>query len=397
MGSIDVYTAAYEALLHDDDIVSGTVNGSGHLILTKRGGGTIDAGSVIGPAGAAGSNVRLWDIAVGYITGDVVAFSGRLYKALNSNTNKCPPLYQTNWQPISGAYIDQWPSIDPYFLGDQLSNAWETFWKTGTSTVSITTAGGEFETMGQGAKVVLGASSSQRLYEKAEVLVTAGEYIQVRARVKLSVTAPQFTMECQLLQNDKLNTPAPLSTGLSVTSGGDLAATNGWTWLTWTIAVVDAKPRAMVNLIPKTTAVGGATAFIDRVEIRRYKDQYSYPIDWTGMTLINGWLHYDTGVATPPNPLFGSGRPAMYMRHPGGQMELEGIIRSGVIGNNPFFIMPAGTRCRAMGGALGERHFAAASNSAFGIGQANSDGMMRAQVGSNAWFDLNCFRYKAEA
>jgi hypothetical protein len=37
-------------------IVSGTVNGSGHLILTKHDGSTIDAGYVVGPAGSGGTS-----------------------------------------------------------------------------------------------------------------------------------------------------------------------------------------------------------------------------------------------------------------------------------------------------------------------------------------------------
>lgn len=35
-------------------VVSGTVNGAGHLILTKHDGSTIDAGYVVGPTGPEG-------------------------------------------------------------------------------------------------------------------------------------------------------------------------------------------------------------------------------------------------------------------------------------------------------------------------------------------------------
>src|SRR5258705_7201658 len=48
-------TAARMQVIADASIVSGTVNGSGHLILTKSGGGTVDAGDVIGPPGPTGA------------------------------------------------------------------------------------------------------------------------------------------------------------------------------------------------------------------------------------------------------------------------------------------------------------------------------------------------------
>lgn len=48
-------TAAAMLAIANASVVSGAVNsGTGHLILTERGGGTIDAGNVIGPPGTGG-------------------------------------------------------------------------------------------------------------------------------------------------------------------------------------------------------------------------------------------------------------------------------------------------------------------------------------------------------
>lgn len=52
MGIVQVFTAARMAAIEAASVISGAVNGvSGHLILTKHDGSTIDAGNVVGPAG----------------------------------------------------------------------------------------------------------------------------------------------------------------------------------------------------------------------------------------------------------------------------------------------------------------------------------------------------------
>lgn len=56
MGTVEVKTADAMQAIADASIVSGSVNsGTGHLTLTKSGGGTIDAGNVVGPTGATGA------------------------------------------------------------------------------------------------------------------------------------------------------------------------------------------------------------------------------------------------------------------------------------------------------------------------------------------------------
>lgn len=54
MATVTGITQAKATAIENASIVDGDVNGSGHLILTKHDGSTIDAGSVIGPAGANG-------------------------------------------------------------------------------------------------------------------------------------------------------------------------------------------------------------------------------------------------------------------------------------------------------------------------------------------------------
>jgi hypothetical protein len=54
MATVTVFTAARMEAIEGSSVVSGTVNGSGHLILTKHDGTTLDAGDVIGPVGPQG-------------------------------------------------------------------------------------------------------------------------------------------------------------------------------------------------------------------------------------------------------------------------------------------------------------------------------------------------------
>lgn len=54
MATVTVFTAARMEAIEGSSVVSGTVNGSGHLILTKHDGTTLDAGDVTGPTGPQG-------------------------------------------------------------------------------------------------------------------------------------------------------------------------------------------------------------------------------------------------------------------------------------------------------------------------------------------------------
>jgi microcystin-dependent protein len=52
MATVTGATASKVQAIEDDEVSSGAVNAAGHMILTKKGGGTIDAGRVIAPAGS---------------------------------------------------------------------------------------------------------------------------------------------------------------------------------------------------------------------------------------------------------------------------------------------------------------------------------------------------------
>lgn len=55
MATVTGKTAAAMDAIADASVTTGTVNGSGHLILTTHGGSNIDAGNVVGPTGATGA------------------------------------------------------------------------------------------------------------------------------------------------------------------------------------------------------------------------------------------------------------------------------------------------------------------------------------------------------
>jgi len=55
MTTVNGMTAEAMIAIRDNVVVGGVVNGSGHLILTKYDGSTIDAGPVIGPTGSPGA------------------------------------------------------------------------------------------------------------------------------------------------------------------------------------------------------------------------------------------------------------------------------------------------------------------------------------------------------
>jgi hypothetical protein len=54
MATVTGKTAAAMQAIADASVVGGSVNGSGHLILTKNDASTLDAGSVVGPTGPTG-------------------------------------------------------------------------------------------------------------------------------------------------------------------------------------------------------------------------------------------------------------------------------------------------------------------------------------------------------
>lgn len=55
MATATIFSYARALAMEAATIISGAVNGSGHLILTKHDGGTVDAGYVVGPVGPSGT------------------------------------------------------------------------------------------------------------------------------------------------------------------------------------------------------------------------------------------------------------------------------------------------------------------------------------------------------
>lgn len=82
MATVTGYTSAREQAIEDGTVVSGTVNGSGHLILTKHDTSTVDAGYVVGPQGAtgatgsAGTNGTNGTNGAGFTSGMLMPFAG---------------------------------------------------------------------------------------------------------------------------------------------------------------------------------------------------------------------------------------------------------------------------------------------------------------------------------
>jgi hypothetical protein len=62
MASVDLWTADHTDDVFDEQVIDGDVDVSGHLILTTRGGTPIDAGNVVGPAGADGVPLDAWPV-----------------------------------------------------------------------------------------------------------------------------------------------------------------------------------------------------------------------------------------------------------------------------------------------------------------------------------------------
>lgn len=71
MATVTGYTAAKIDELMDEQITGATIDGSGHLILTRRGGSTLDAGVAKGATGSAGPKGDAGDVVAGSgYTGD---------------------------------------------------------------------------------------------------------------------------------------------------------------------------------------------------------------------------------------------------------------------------------------------------------------------------------------
>ena len=89
MATVTSFTSARMLAIENNTIVSGTVNGSGNLILTKHGGGTVNAGNVIGPTGTPGVSAAQLNLA--FPVGMIIDY-----------INATPP---TGWLKMEGQVI----------------------------------------------------------------------------------------------------------------------------------------------------------------------------------------------------------------------------------------------------------------------------------------------------
>jgi len=115
----------------------------------------------------------------------------------------------------------------------------------------------------------------------------------------------------------------------------------------------------------------------------------SLDTEWTNLTLLNGWLNFDSGLATG-----GAGRSAQ-VRKVAGHVFYQGVIRSGSTGNVAMFNIPVGVRPGTHASA--GQHWACVSNSAFGAVVISAQSSCNFLAGSNAWFDLSGLSYPAQA
>lgn len=108
MATITGMTAEAMQAIQDGSVVDGTVDGGGHLILTKHDGTTIDAGSVIGPPGPVGP------IGPGgtFIPGEIRMWPGTVLPAFASYGKWVwadGAVYVTSQHPLAAANIaTQW-------------------------------------------------------------------------------------------------------------------------------------------------------------------------------------------------------------------------------------------------------------------------------------------------
>lgn len=94
--------------------------------------------------------------------------------------------------------------------------------------------------------------------------------------------------------------------------------------------------------------------------------------DWIAPTLLNSWVHYGGTFSVPG------------YRKTNGHTELRGMVKSGTISSSlPVFVIPVEYRPQY------GRHFAIASNAAFGMVQVvPATGYILPQTGSNVYMDI---------
>lgn len=342
--------------LINDTVVTGHIDStSGHLILGTRGGASLDAGAVIKPFGST------WSSVTAYTNGDVVGYAGALWRATGSSTNKCPALFTSLWNRLTGESLYDWVERDGYFDSDaSLTESWQMFWITGTVTSSLDSVAGEFETGIQSLKLNMLASSFQRFYQREENIVYGGEVIQVSVRAKLLAAASGVTINAEMLQNAASGKPEPFETGITYTASAEGAATltTSWATYTFTMTAANAKPRAIVDVLVNTGA-NAAVVLVDRVKIVKGTGPAISKVDTDKLYLPkyqeydSGWIYLSsTAWGVLPSEIALQNGAGIYggtfgmprIRRIGDIVYMEGLVSSPPAGGGVIFNLPVGFR-----------------------------------------------------
>lgn len=310
MATVDGKTSIKIDELLEGFITNGYISVAGHLMLVKGSGAEIDAGVI------DSKRNENWLYNAPYVSGDIVSFAGRTYRATLANTNKCPAFYSSYWRFVQGSDSEDWHEVDPDFNADYLSDNYSTFWSTNSPTISMTTVPGEFETGVRAVKADLPISASQRIIPKHDNLVRGGETFEISIRARLSSLVAGATIDADIIQNTPDNEPEPFATGsayaTSLNSPQEL--TTSWAWYRFRFTALGYKPRARPHILIAAPGSSPATFFIDRWHVRRtevptsFMDQVMdkmYPIGSVWMTeetddpndLFYGtWVRYAEGT-----------------------------------------------------------------------------------------------------
>jgi Cu/Ag efflux protein CusF len=103
-------------------------------------------------------------------------------------------------------------------------------------------------------------------------------------------------------------------------------------------------------------------------------------VGWTNATLLNSWVAFSTSTF----------HTARYMKDQNGAVWVEGMMKSGTIGNNPIFILPPGFRPSRV------LTFPVRSNNAYGHVEVWPNGEVRPVSGNTASFGLDTIHFMAE-
>lgn len=128
----------------------------------------------------------------------------------------------------------------------------------------------------------------------------------------------------------------------------------------------------------------------------RFRRSYRSPglvseVPGTGSVIVEWHVVGDSGEPAFENSWVnygGAEQVARFTKDDAGVVHVQGLVKSGTIGNVPIFTLPSDYRPDA------PLKFATVSNWLFGsVEVTHTTGRVQAQVGSNTWFSINCSFY----